>query len=232
MVAQPLGLSVSETLSLIRESDDTNSQHLHFEEKFRGIPIWGDRVVVSRSKKTNSIERLGGSVVNGIADDIPNLAPAISTETALRKARDLVRLGGQTKGISAASSNPVFSDERTRLVVYVRPADLAAKLSYEVSFLAVRNVATAEPTRPVFLIDAMTGETLYYFDALTYADGTGPGGNQKTNEYFYGPGKEYPPFEVTDAGNGQCLLSNSFVDTDRSQRGLKRYRSPVQVPLL
>ncbi len=38
----------------------------------------------------------------------------------------------------------------------------------------------------VYLIDAKTNRTLHSYDNLQHADGTGPGGNQKTGLYEYG----------------------------------------------
>ena len=45
------------------------------------------------------------------------------------------------------------------------------------------------PSRPHFIIDALTGEILKSWDGLTSRNATGPGGNLKTGQYVYG--KDY-----------------------------------------
>jgi Zn-dependent metalloprotease len=228
-VAPPLGLGPNNSLFLRRESGaGTPFQNLHYEQMFQNVPVWGERIIVSRDRLTNAIQRLGGAVLRGIAADIPNLKPEISSGAALEKAKNVIRLGSGP-GVTTAPSNPVFSDERSRLVVYNRPTDQVAKLSYEVTFFAVRK-ETGEPTRPVFIIDALTGETLFSYEALTFADGTGPGGNERTTEYFYGPGKQFPSFLVTEVGNGQCSLSNVLVETEDLNNGIDDVGVPFKYP--
>jgi vibriolysin len=168
-------------------------------------------------------------LVRGIAADIHQFTPVIPAEVALQSAKEAVQ-SGTRPGIAATPTKLSSRSEDTRLVVYVRSSDQVARLSYEVTFFAVPDAGTEEPMRPVFIIDAMTGETLFYYDSLTSANGTGPGGNEKTHQYFYGPGKQFPSFEVSELGDGQCSLSNTVVDTEDLNEGKSNIGAPFKYP--
>jgi Zn-dependent metalloprotease len=218
--APVLGVGPDESLILVRESLAENGvQHLHFEQRFRNIPVWGNRVVVSRRQTTGQFVGLRGSVVLGITNDVQEMTPNISAQDALQRVQASFRLSPPSSGSNATAINSRFMNESTRLVIFVRPSDLIAKLSYEVTFFAILNSETGAASRPVFFIDAKTGETIYQYEGLTTADGTGPGGNQKTGHYRYGPGQTFPPFSVTEAGGGDCSLSNPLVDTENLNEG-------------
>jgi vibriolysin len=220
LIAPPIGLGKNESLSLVRESvAPAGIRHLHYEQFFKNIPVWGERVVASQNVANNRVLRLGGAVIGQIEKDLTDPSPALSAETVLQRAKEATRTPPPGKGIAPMSINPYFSDERTRLVVFVRPSDQVAKLSYEVSFLADLNPEIGQPTRPVLLVDANTGETLYQYDSLTFASGTGPGGNPKTGAYKYGPGQKFLALEVADSGSGKCALSSSTVDTEDLNEG-------------
>jgi Zn-dependent metalloprotease len=220
------GLGGDNQFTLIRESTpNTAIQNFHFQQLFKNIPVWGERIVVSRSLSSNRVIRLGGTLINQIENDLTGTTPVIAAESALQRAKNAVRLP-PGRGLARISENPAYSDESSHLVVFVRPSDHVAKLSYEVSFFADLDPEMGSPTRPVFLIDANTGETLYRYDSLTFASGTGPGGNPKTGEYRYGPGQKFPALDITDAGSGGCKLSSAIVDTEDLNEGTKDVDSP------
>ncbi|NIM18304.1 MAG: hypothetical protein GTO45_40510 [Candidatus Aminicenantes bacterium] len=58
--------------------------------------------------------------------------------------------------------------------------------------------------------DVKTGKVLHRFDRLTYAEGTGPGGNLKIGYYEYGI--DYPGFGVTE-DSGVCTMITPDVIT-------------------
>jgi Zn-dependent metalloprotease len=203
------GLPAEEGFVLARKSETPSGMnHLHFNQTFRNIPVWGERVIVSRNK-SNQIVRINGTLVRSMAADVQDVTPAFDKKTAIERAKDNVR---RQVGLAAADID--FSNESARLVIFVRPADHKARLSYEVTFFAIINRATGEATRPVFIIDAKTGQTLYRYENLQTAEGTGPGGNQKTGKYRYGPPSgQFPPYEVEESGS-TCSMSTPNVTTE------------------
>jgi vibriolysin len=86
-------------------------------------------------------------------------------------------------------------------------------LSYAVSFF-IDVPGGGEPARPVFLVDAHSGQVLFEYDALTHAEiGTGPGGNEKTGRYFYdGTAEQYDKLDV-EVDGANCTMNNANVKT-------------------
>ena len=194
------GLSTEEGFVLMRESGTPSGMsYFHFNQVFQNVPVWGERVIVTRNT-SNQIVRMNGTLMRGIAADVPDVTPAFDERAALNRAKDTVR---REAGVAPAE----IKNESARLVIFVRPSDNQARLSYEVTFYAVLNRETGEATRPVFIMDAKTGETLYHYENLQSGEGTGPGGNNKTGKYYYGPSGQFPPFEVGNGGNPWTSVS-------------------------
>jgi Zn-dependent metalloprotease len=111
-----------------------------------------------------------------------------------------------------------YENEETELVYYLDQGDL--ELSYYVSFFTTieDEGGGLRPTRPVYLLDADTGETLRYYDNLQTASlGTGPGGNSKTGSYTYGTGIA-PKMDVTQSGNN-CGMDGTNVKSENLNHG-------------
>ena len=100
------------------------------------------------------------------------------------------------------------------MVIYLDDND-QARICYVISFFADL-MQGGYPARPVIIMDALTGTIIREFDALTHADGVGPGGNQKIGKYHYG--QEFPPFEVSQSGN-QCTMNTDDVKTVNLNHG-------------
>jgi hypothetical protein len=56
------------------------------------------------------------------------------------------------------------------------------------------------------------GKVIDSFDALTFGDGTGPGGNQKIGQYEYGA--DYPGFGVTINGSTYTMNTTNAKTVD------------------
>jgi Zn-dependent metalloprotease len=114
----------------------------------------------------------------------------------------------------SASEKWTYENETSELVVYINK-DGNAQLCYFVSFFA-NNKKGDNPTRPTYFIDADTMEVVHTFEGLTFANGTGPGGNQKIGQYSYGT--DYPAFEVNQSGS-TCTMNNTNVKTVNLNHG-------------
>jgi Zn-dependent metalloprotease len=216
------GIGVNDKFTLERQSQTpAGLTQLHLNQLFRNVPIWGERVILTRDKEEKTV-RLDGILVGGIAKDIESVTPKLSAQDALKKMKDAV---ANSRGLTAEGLE--FQNEKSRLVIYTRPTDNAARLSYEVSFFTVLNKVTGEATRPVFLVDGNSGETLYRYEGLTNANGTGPGGNDKTGKYFYGPPGTYPPLDVEQTG-ANCKMRTPKVVTENLKHGTSGSGQPFE----
>jgi vibriolysin len=193
------GESTLKSLSTSKDADGT--MHYRYQQMFRGIPVWGEHVVVSDDAHGN-LKSLFGRAVGGLASEIPVRAPLISGTNALNIAK------GAALGLQRASMHT--ENESSRQMIYVDDND-SAHLSYVVSFFADKLKGASAPTRPFVIIDAQTGQVLKQWDGLTTsAIGTGPGGNSKTGQYTWGSGGKYGYLDVSQSGS-TCTMNNTDV---------------------
>ena len=198
--AEFLGLDAESTLSLIggaKDADGTN--HYRYQQNFRGIPVWGEHVVVSENSD-GSVRSLFGRSVGGLAADIASTRARVTDASALGIAK--------TASIGSSDATLITQREESRLMIYVDDAD-SAHLSYVVSFFA-DSAKGGSPTRPFVIVDAQSGAILKRWEGLTTANGTGPGGNSKTGQYQWGSGGRYGYLDVTQSGT-TCTMNNTNV---------------------
>jgi pseudolysin/vibriolysin len=197
--AELLGLDSQSTLqqlSVVDEADGT--RHYRYQQTFRGIPVWGEHVVVTENGK-GEVLNLFGRQINGLAADLGSATATLSSAKALAVAKS-----GLTKAMRTER-------EESRQMIYVDDAG-SARLVYVVSFFADR-IGGGQPSRPVVIIDAQSGNVLKRWDGLTTAQvGTGPGGNAKTGQYEWGSGGKYGYLDVAQSGS-TCTMNNTDVKT-------------------
>lgn len=201
-----LGLDEHTTLSLLRQNATRDLTHSRYQVMFHNIPVWGMEVIMTEDAN-NRVVRLHGTAVTGIGRDVTNFTPAFDAQTALNSMKT-------HHSTQAGRASWLYENETSNLVIYINAENRAA-LSYAVSFFADVEEG-GQPTRPYFFVDAQTGNIIFQFEGLTYENGTGPGGNQKTGMYEYG--KEYKPFEVSFA-NGNSSMVNANVKTVNLNHG-------------
>jgi Zn-dependent metalloprotease len=195
-----LGLDTESRLFLLERETSHGVRSHRYQQTFRGLPIFGEHVVVAEDEAGN-VRTLFGRKVDGLASEIRAGRPRLDAGRAL------------TVGKSAGLGNRVgfmrTRDEQSQLMIYVDDAGRARK-AYVVSYFA-DTVRGGSPTRPTVIVDAETGRVLKQWDNLQHAlIGTGPGGNQKTGQYEYGTNFGY--LDVTQSGT-TCTMSNTNVKT-------------------
>ncbi len=155
-----LGLSGDERLEVVRGYDDGQGGTVtRYRQTLRGVPVWGEQIVVGRDA-SGKVTRLNGRIVRGLAQELKNLQAAFTEEDALSAMQARVRPG-------FGNEEPVYANEKSDLVIYL--VDGAPRLSYAVSFFADSETG-GEPTRPTFIVDAITGEVINEFEGLTHAE--------------------------------------------------------------
>ncbi|CAH6898491.1 Neutral protease [Vibrio chagasii] len=164
-------------------------QQLHY-----GVPVYGQSVVVDLSQQ-GIAQAVDGQVLTGIETDIGSTLPMINAQQAIAIAKS------QHKGVAAATiRNPnadlfIWLDEQQQ-----------AHLIYKVDFLQTKGMG---PSRPITLVDAKSGELLDQWEGIAFIDAEGPGGNQKSGRYYFGPNTQYGGFQV----NSYCQMDSQNVVT-------------------
>ncbi|MEO6228066.1 MAG: M4 family metallopeptidase [Thermomonas sp.] len=196
---QFIGTDANSRLLMKATSEDHGVRNFRYDQTFRGIPVFGEGIVVSETSAGN-IRKLFGNLVSGLEQDIASTTPRITRGTALATGKQ-GRLGSR---ISAYRTE----NEKSELVVFVDDNG-RGHLAYAVSFFA--DGANVPPTRPMILIDANNGRVLKQWENLQHAlVGTGPGGNSKTGQYEWGSGGIYAYMDVSQSGS-TCTMNNTNV---------------------
>jgi len=191
------------SLRLVRTiSSGRDLTHSRYTMLFRGVPIWGEQIVITEGADRSPV-LLHGNAITGIERDLTSVTPAFDAPAALEIAKNL----HLTQSIVRDAASWTYENETSDLVVYINNG--VAQLCYAVTFFADVQDG-GQPTRPTYLIDANTRQAVYQFEGLTFDNGTGPGGNQKTGRYQYGV--DYPAF-VVSYSNGTSTMNNTNVKT-------------------
>jgi vibriolysin len=223
-VSRALGLDNKSNLELKQERQLPNNlgRTLRFTQTYNGIPIWGTSVVVNQDANGRTIDIAGKAAFNiDVPADAP-VSPQLSPEDALRRAKEA------TTRTQSLAEQAQYENEAATLVYFLNPEG-RPRLSYHTTFFTTKQTAGGgiEPTRPVFIIDAMTGETLYFYENIQFVEtGTGPGGNQKTGRYVYGSGT-LPKFDVTESGT-TCQMDGTILKTENLNHGTSGSGAPWQ----
>ncbi|GAB3349931.1 hypothetical protein GCM10027430_12600 [Lysobacter tyrosinilyticus] len=193
-----LGLAQDSYLVMQSSHVSGKSVNRRYVQTFRGLPIFGENLVVSEDDKGN-VQALFGRKIEGLASEIASTTPRLSSAQALAAAKKAA-LGHRT----------IVGNEKVSLQIFVDSSG-RSHLAYAVDFVADTPKGDAL-SRPIVVVDALNGRILLQYENLqTDLVGTGPGGNQKTGQYEYGSnGKGF--LDVTQVG-AICTLENGDIKT-------------------
>lgn len=208
-----LGLSADSTLEVRKRYRDHNGDiTIRYQQLYKGIPVIGDDVILAHHQD-NTFKRAHGSVVQGIAADVRNITPAFSAADALALAKKLSTPSLTAGGAMSLNRGVEYENEQSRLAIWQNQLG-AAKLVYEVSFMRHGN----EPSRPYYILDAISGDVLDHFDNLQTATASGPGGNKRVGRHLYGTDREH--LEVKQSGDS-CTMETPNVRTINLNHGVR-----------
>jgi Zn-dependent metalloprotease len=181
------GLSADGRFELKSQRTDFNGvTHARYQQTFRGLPVYGMETIVSSGQ--GRVNRVSGNILKGIGSDLRSLPTTANAQASMAR-------------MKAEYAGHFFQNERAGTFVYDHNG--TARVVDVVSFFA--DTEAGDPSRPVFFLDAETGQVLSSFDSLTFGwEGTGPGGNQKVGLYEYGT--DYPAFGVA-VGGSTCTMN-------------------------
>jgi Zn-dependent metalloprotease len=200
--AEMLGLEASSTLKILEQSvDQDGTKHYRYQQMYRGIPVFGEHVVVSEGKN-GQVKNLFGRMVQGLERELPFVAKSrLDGRTALEL--------GKRAALGKRLAGAVIGREKADAVIFVDD-DNQPNHAFLVEVLSDKAGGGA-PSRMFTILDANTGKVLKQWDGLAHAlVGTGPGGNQKTGQYEYGTTYGYN--DVAQSGS-TCSMTNSNVKT-------------------
>ena len=196
---QFIGADAHSRLLMKAKREDHGVRNYRYDQTFRGIPVFGEGVVVSEDTAGN-VRKLFGNMVGGLDQDIASTTPKISRAAALA--------AGKQGHLGSRMSAYRTENEKSDLVVFVDDNG-HGHLAYAVSYFA--DGANVKPTRPMILIDANSGQVLKKWENLQHAlIGTGPGGNAKTGQYEFGT--TYGYLDVSQSGS-TCTMNSTNVKT-------------------
>ena len=174
------------------------------QQMYRGVPVYGRSVAVVQDAHGNVL-RATGDVMKLPA----NLAAPLSVTPRLTGAQAIAKLQSHAHTLLQAGTS--ISNKKADLFVYPQENG-SPRLVYRTSYF----VNGAHPSRPTAIVDAQTGEVVKSWEGLTDATANGPGGNQKTGQYYYGT--DYAALQVTQSGS-TCTLQNADVKTNNLHQG-------------
>ncbi|MBA2651718.1 MAG: peptidase M4 family protein [Tatlockia sp.] len=184
-------------LQAINRTHLGNNSIVRYQQFYKGIPIVGAQVTVAKGK--TSLSSNANGEVNGhvVLEMQININPAVSKQDALATAKKTyLEQYPQTSITAETSQLQIRSDSNDEY-----------SLSYLVSFKTIKS--NGKPAWPFFVINAQTGlVTTQWNNINNYLD-TGPGGNEKVHEYWYGK-DGLPALDVQQDG-AMCLMESEHV---------------------
>ncbi|MEP7704582.1 M4 family metallopeptidase [Paraglaciecola sp. 25GB23A] len=198
-----LGLSQANSFQATKQfKTSQGSLKTKQQQVFKGIKVYGHHLVVDKQGTQNKIKGL----IADLSDDfsvVPNI----------------------TQGQAIAALNRIYqgaSAGHKDVELVILSENGANRLAYRVSYLSEKNSILE---RPAGLVDANSGEVIRHWNELmtkgkpsggggsdpgvSFA-ATGPGGNSKTGQYYYGA--DFSTLDVT-ASSGTCTMLNTNVKT-------------------
>ncbi|HEY0659998.1 MAG TPA: M4 family metallopeptidase [Lysobacter sp.] len=198
--AQLLGLDAESRLVLKARHSDNGVRNHRYQQTFRGIPVFGEQVIVSEDANGN-VRTLFGRMATDLARELP------ATRARLDKSQALAI--GKRAGMGNRAAALITRNEKSEQMIFIDDNG-RAHLAYVVSYFADA-AKGGSPTRPFVIVDASSGSVLKQWDNLQHAlVGTGPGGNQKTGQYEYGT--DFGFNDVAQSGS-TCTMNNANVKT-------------------
>ena len=203
------GLSDSHSFKKVRSITTAKGhQKTKVEQMFNGVRVYGQHLVLE-SIGEQQIAR--GDVA--VIDDSFSVSP------------------GVTQGQAIAALNKVYQGSaasgRKEVELVILMQDAEPRLAYRVSYLSEQ---VDSISRPAGLVDAQSGAVIRHWNELMTAkqgkgkpgggtggggtstpfEATGPGGNSKIGQYYYGT--DFSALAVQESG-GVCTMSNTNVKT-------------------
>ena len=175
-----------------------NKIKYRMQQYYNDVPVFGYSVA-SDTPNTKKYSSFLGLAVNNLNQDPSATKPTITSEQALQRSLP--------QGVKLTDKS--ISNAQAKLFIYIDKNKEATSCLFDE--LLSRRQRSSPFKRPYHFIDANTSEILKSWHGLTTDKvGTGPGGNIKTGEYFYG--QDYGKIDITEKGD-VCSDNSAHVET-------------------
>ncbi|MBK2123981.1 M4 family metallopeptidase [Fangia hongkongensis] len=193
------------TLNQISQSNLAGINYERYQQYYKGIKVIGAQITIAkRGQKslllTTNEDKANGEVIKNISLDT---SPSISAQYAI--SHSLTVYNQNAKGYQVNYLNGNAPSAKLQIIM----DNKQPKLIYQVQFLAQK--ANNQPQAMRYYVDAKTGEIITSWDNIQNFEDTGPGGNEKVHEYWYGQ-QGMPSLDVTQQGT-TCTMENIRVRT-------------------
>lgn len=172
-----------------------------YQQYYKGLPVIGGVITMAQNNiSAKAAFAKSAPEVNGhVYDDLQ-----IDTTAKLSKQQALSKV--QNHYLNLKQPQPQSIELQIRFLDRAKP-----RLVYQISYKLIDN--QQQPSQPVFIVDAMSGELLRQWDNIKHISSTvnetGMGGNLKTGAYFYGQ-QGLPALRVTQYLDN-CAMENEDV---------------------
>jgi vibriolysin len=148
---------------------------VRFEQQYKGIPVYGYSVAATQSSM-GQLSNVQGQILD--LGKRPLLTkPFISAKQAIN---DLIDAHKSQNESSESTNVAAIYNRQNELYIYLHNG--APTLVNRISYV-IPGQEGIKPTRIVYFVDAMSGETLFTYDNMQHIDiGIGPGGNVNTGQ--------------------------------------------------
>jgi len=211
-----------------RNVDFKKTLHVRIQQLYNGHPVFGGDAIVhipqgnrnlsltQLTSTKNTAGFMNGVFYNKLQNDLKTVPASALTPAQAQKMQQIATAAfSKKKGNGFAISN-----EKSELLVYV-DASKKAHWAYKITFDAKPSSSKVTPSKPIFIVDAVTGQIYRQADQIETikvkdfpaAPGGGFGGNLKMGQLIYDGGKgDLAGLKIQrdDIGN-LCILQNPDV---------------------
>lgn len=203
-----------------RSSDQNRTLHVRVQQTYLGYSVWGADAVIhipQGDKAGKNISdviatvqankgSMNGTIYQNIQHDLPS-APTDASQAAVNAAIGLFQ--GNT-GVKTAPQQI-----QSQLIVYLDKNN-KAHWAYHISFYVQEDASHELPSKPNYILDAMTFVPYAQWDNLQTVDNVkagGFGGNPKSGKYIYdGSSGNLPAFPIQrNSVISSCYMQNDDV---------------------
>lgn len=179
-----------------RHVDMRKTVHVRVQQTYAGYPVWGGDAVIhvpASAKAMNGVagvaaaaQSADGTFYQDLNADLANAPAQIFSQAQAQKMLQKAITSFQDQ----SGSKTQISDQQTQMMVYVDKAG-KAHWAYKISFYAEPAREGMMPSKPVYMMDAVTSDVyaqwneIKTLDDLRVVRGGGFGGNKKMGKLVY-----------------------------------------------
>ncbi|MBL8882365.1 MAG: M4 family metallopeptidase [Hyphomicrobium sp.] len=201
-VGQGLAFDSESSLELEKTTSlPSGNRVLNVRQTFQSLPIWGKKISIVRAPD-GSIRGISGMAAYGLPTNFLD-AKSLTAEEAVAKAIEAA------KALPHASDLSEITNVEKEKVIFIYDSGESV-IAYRVVFQAKAPSRPEGMVRPFVIIDAQRGTAAKIWNGVVNAaNGTGPGGNEKSGKIVYGQ-KGWPALDISESGS-LCSFENGHA---------------------